>query len=141
MSSNILSVYDTLAGWSITNIKVTRDIDEVKLDIKQGDLPMRILLPSTEGELGFIDIGKLTNIQWQIRDLCLWAPLSAGAGIEQYASDIVTYVKDYIDNVKNNRSPANNTNIVGMSVRISPVPWGENDYWSIDILLQVEEIL
>lgn len=142
MSSVILDIYDTLADFSITNVSVVRNIDEVKLPVRTGDLPMRILIPSTEGDVN-VDglINNVSVIDWQIRDLCLWAPLSAGAGIEQYAEDMVTYIKDYIDLVKTNRNPADNCVITGVNIRMTPQPWGDSNYWAVDILLNVKEIM
>lgn len=139
--SDILDIYDSIAAFSPTGVKTTRNIDEVKLAVNKGLLPLRILLPSTTGEGKFIDIGKLQGMTWSIRDICLWAPLSDGFGIEQYAEDMVTYISSYIAQVKANRAVATTSVITGFTMRMGPVPWGNDDYWAVDITLTVEEVL
>lgn len=142
MSSVIFDIYDTIAAFDLDNIKVVRNIDEVKLSVRESDLPMRILLPSTEGDINILGLdNNILTVDWQIRDLCLWTPRLAGAGIEQYAEDMVTYIKDYIDLLKTNRNPGSNSVITGVNIVMLPLPWGENDYWAIDIALTIKEII
>lgn len=140
MSSAVSEIYTSLANMTISSIKV-RNIDKVKLTINRGDLPVRMLLPSTAGELEFIAIGSLNKITWVIRDLCLWAPLSAGSGIEQFADGMVEYIKLYMAEIKSNRTPTSLSNITGVAVQMGPIPWADKDYWAVDITLTVEEIL
>ena len=140
MASAISEIYTSLSGMSITGV-TARNIEEVKLSINQGDLPVSMLLPSTSGELEFVALGSLNKITWVIRDLCLWAPLSAGAGIQDYAEDMVDYIKDYLVLVKDNRCPTDNSSISGVAVQMGPIPWAAEDFWAVDINITVEEIL
>ena len=138
--SDILNIYASIAGMDITGVNI-RDIGDIKLAVTQGGLPMRMLLPSTQGDMSFIAIGSLQNLTWVIRDLCLWAPLSAGGGIEHYSEDMVGYISSYIAKVKANRNPTSYSNITGIAIQMGPVPWGAEDYWAVDITVTVEEII
>ena len=138
--SAISAIYKAIANFKISNVK-SRNISKIKLIVKDADLPCRMLLPSTSGELSFVGIGSLNNITWVIRDLCLWAPLTAGSGIEQFADSMVGYIRLYVAAIKAHRNPTNQSNITGIAFQMGPVPWAESDYWAIDVTLTVEEIL
>ena len=138
--SAIDAIYRELSKTKIGNAKA-RNIDKVKLGINKRDLPVRMLLPSTTGDLSFVSFGTLNRIEWVIRDLCLWAPLVSGTGVEKHAGSMVTYIKDYIAKLKTIRNPTTQSNITGVAFAMGPVPWAENDYWAIDVTLTVEEIL
>ena len=141
MSESALSeIYREISNFTISNVK-SRNINKINLIVEETDLPCRMLLPSTAGELKFVGIGTLNNITWIIRDLCLWAPLTAGSGIEQFADSMVSYMKLYIAEVKATRNPTNQSHITGIAFQLGPVPWAEKDYWAIDTTLTVEEIL
>lgn len=138
--SAISAIYKEIANFKISNVK-SRNIDKINLIIKEADLPCRMLLPSTSGELSFVGLGSLNNITWVIRDLCLWAPLTAGSGIEQFADSMVGYIRLYLAAIKAHRNLTNQSNITGIAFQMGPIPWAEKDYWAIDITLTVEEIL
>ncbi len=138
--SEILGIYRSVANMKVGKIK-SRNVDKVKLTIKQSDLPMRMLLPSTSGEMEFIAIGSLQKMNWAIRDLCLFAPLTKGAGVEKFSKAMVDYLDLYMVQIKANRHPTAQSNIVGVEVQMGPIPWADTNYWAIDIVLTVEEIL
>ena len=138
--SAISAIYKEIANFKISNVK-SRNIDKINLIVKDADLPCRMLLPSTSGELSFVGIGSLNNITWVIRDLCLWAPLTAGSGIEQFADSMVGYIRLYVAAIKAHRNPTNQSNITGIALQMGPIPWAEKDYWAIDVTLTIEEIL
>ena len=138
--SAILDIYKSIANMEVGSIK-SRNIDKVKLAIKDGDLPLRMLLPATQGEMEFIAAGNLQHMVWAIRDLCLFAPLTKGSGIQQFSKAMVDYLSLYIAQVKVNRNPTTTSTIVGVEVQMQPVLWGEKTYWAVDIELTVEEIL
>jgi len=137
--SAIEEIYLALANLELGGVK-SRNLPEVKLQVRLADLPLRILVPSTTGELSFIAIGTLNKITWDITDLCLWAPLSGG-GIEQYAAPMMDYVKSYLSEIKNMRNPTSQSNIVGLGVELGPTPWADSDYWAIRMNLAIEEVL
>ena len=138
--SAISEIYDAIGDIDIAGVSV-RGIDEVKLAVRQDDLPVRMILPSTEGNLEFIAIGTLNKLTWVIRDLCLWAPLSAGSGVAQYSEDMVAYIASYIAEIKLIRNPTSFSNITGVAFQMGPVPWANGDYWSVDITLTIDEII
>ena len=141
MASNISSVYTAIAAYAPTGATTTRNITAAQLEVADADLPCRILLPSTKGEMDFVMIGNLQKISWSIRDLCLWAPVGAGTGIAQYSSAMVTYISSYLTKVKAGRNPAAGCTIVGVEVQMGPIPWADQNYWAVDITLTVEEVL
>ena len=139
--SNIASVYAAIAAWTPTGAGAGHNIlaGSGQLTIANADLPKRILLPSTNVNGEFVMIGTLQKTAWSIRDLCLWAPLGSGSGVEQYSSAMLTYIASYLAKVKAARSPAANCAITGVEAQMGPVPWGEKDYWAVDITVTVEE--
>jgi hypothetical protein len=138
--SDILEIYKSIANMMVGSIK-SRNIDEVKLTIRDSDLPLRMLLPATEGEMAFVALGSLQRMGWALRDLCLFAPLTKGSGVQQYSKAMVDYLGLYMEQIKENRNPTTTSNILGVEVQMVPVLWGEKTYWAVDITLTVEEIL
>ena len=138
--SEILDIYKSIAKMKVGDVK-SRNIDKVKLAITKGQLPMRMLLPSTSGEMEFIAIGSLQKMNWAIRDLCLFAPLTKGSGVQQFSKAMVDYLELYMAQIKENRHPGTKANIIGVEVQMGPIPWGAEDYWAVDITLTIEEIL
>ena len=139
--SQIHAIYLALSKMKVGKVKC-RNIDKIKLEIRDKDLPCRFLLPSTEGALNFVALGKSPmNISWTIRDLCLWAPVSKGSGIEKFSAAMLDYEMLYIRLLKENFNPTNQSVVTSFSWRQSPIPWGAKDYWGIDYTLTVEEIV
>jgi hypothetical protein len=138
--SEILDIYKSIANMKVGSIK-SRNIDKVKLTIRDSDLPLRMLLPATEGEMAFVALGNLQRMGWALRDLCLFAPLTKGSGVQQYSKAMVDYLSLYMEQIKENRNPTTTSNILGVEVQMVPVLWGEKTYWAVDITLTVEEIL
>jgi len=137
--SAIDAIYLKLSKTKIGNAKA-RNIDKVKVKVTRRDLPCRMLLPSTTGDLTFVSFGTLNSIDWVIRDLCLWAPIQSG-GVEKHAGSMVTYIKDYVAKLKTMRNPSAQSEIVGVAFAMGPTPWGDEDYWAIDTTLTIREIL
>jgi hypothetical protein len=138
--SVILDVYTELSKLEVGSIK-SRNIDEINLTVRDGSLPLRLLMPVTEGDMSFIAIGNLQKAVWVIRDLCLFAPVSKGSGIHQYSKAMVDYISLYLEQIKANRSLVAKTHITGVGIEMLQVIWSEKTYWAIDISLTVEEIL
>ena len=138
--SDILNIYKSVANMEVGSIK-SRNIDKVKLAVKDGELPLRLLLPSTSGEMDFIAIGNLQKVAWTIRDICLFAPVTKGSGVQQFAKAMVEYLSLYVAQVKANRHPTGTSHILGIEGTMAPIQWAENTYWAVDITLTIEEIL
>jgi len=120
-----------------------RALDGAKLDVRNADLPLRILVPVTEGEMSFVAIGTLSRIEWVLHDVCLWAPVVQGAGIRQYARELVSYVAKYVTAIQGLRGPTDQSHITGIGISMGPIAWSqaEADYWGVDITLTVEEFI
>ena len=138
--SDILSIIDAISKISVAGTTAI-DIPEMDFTIEDAELPLRLLLPSTEGDSDFVGIGSLKSIDWKIQDLCLFAKTSSGAGIVQYASTMVSYVANYLTAVKAKRGIYGQSSIQGVSVKMGPVLWNEVPYWGVNIILTVKEIL
>jgi hypothetical protein len=138
--SDILDIYKSIANMKVGSIK-SRNIDKVTLTVRDGSLPLRLLLPATSGEMDFIALGSLQKMGWTIRDLCLFAPVTKGSGIQQFSKAMVEYLSLYMAQIKENRNPTSLSNIIGVEGVMQPIQWAEKTYWAVDITLTVEEIL
>ena len=137
--SAIEAIYLAISNMKIGKVK-SRNLPKVTLAVRNGSLPLRILVPSTAGDASFVAIGSLNKVEWAIRDLCLWAPLSGG-GIQQYAGPMTKYIKEYIKALKDLRAPTSQSHITGYLMQMGPMPWADSDYWAVDCTITVEEIL
>ena len=134
----IRDIYTAISEMDVGDV-VCRNLDEIKLQVRADDCPQRLMLPSTEGEMGFMGIGATGRTSWHIRDLCLWQPIIAGTGVEQCAGDMLGYLEQYQTAVRALRNPTAGSAIVGVSYKITPIAWATTDFWAIDITLEVEE--
>lgn len=141
MSSAIEDIYLALANLQLGGIK-SRNLPEVSLLVEQGDLPLRLLLPSTLGEQTFRLVGSVQKIVWTIRDLCLWAPASAGSGIEQHAAAMQAYITAYFAAIKAfyGGGVTSQSHITQARFQVGAVVWNEVSHWAIDGSITVEEI-
>lgn len=57
---SLRSLYYAISEMAVGDVGC-RNLDEIKLEVRATDCPMRLLLPSTEGMMGFIAIGTLTK--------------------------------------------------------------------------------
>ena len=137
---SLQDIYWKLSEMPVGDVKA-RNLDEIKLQVRAVDLPLRMLLPSTEGEQGFISIGTLTRTTWRIRDLCLWQPVVEGTGIEQCAGDMLAYIQLYAAGIRAMRNPTPESTIMTVTFTLGPVAWATSDFWAVDTILEVEEYL
>ena len=138
--SDIKKIYKEISKLDVGKTKV-RNIDKVKLAINKKQLPLRLLLPTTGGDMSFVAIGNMQKMIWTIRDLCLFAPVTAGDGAEQYSEAMVDYLSLYVSAVKQSRNPTNTSNIIGVEGQMTNIPWQNERYWAVDITVTVEEII
>ena len=138
--SEIHDIYRSIANMEVGSIEA-RNIDKVKLEVEDDSLPLRLLLPATTGAGDFIAIGTLQQTGWAIRDLCLFATLSKGKGIEQFSSAMLDYIALYLEQLKANRNPTSQSSVDGWEIQMNPVLWAEKSYWAVDITVTVKEIL
>lgn len=139
--SQIKAIYLAISKMKLGKVKC-RNINKIRLAVKDKDLPCRFLIPATEGDLNFVALGASpVNVQWVIRDLLLWAPVSKGKGIEAYALAMLEHEMLYIKRLQENLNPTSQSVITNVSWRQSPIPWGAKDYFGIDYTLTVREIV
>jgi len=137
---SLRQIYEAMSEMAVGDIGC-RNLDEIKLTVRAEDCPMRLLLPSTKGDQGFIAIGSLSKTLWHVRDLCLWQPVVAGSGIEQCANELLTYVEEYGAAVRALKAPTAESVIVTVVFQLGPVPWAATDFWAVDTLVGIEEFL
>ncbi len=137
--SAIPDIYTALTNLPIGGVKA-RNITGVRLQMPQADLPLRLLLPSTGGNMSFVAIGTLQKLDWTITDVCLWAPLGAG-GIQQYAGPMLNFIREYIAALKSLRAPTSQSYVTGVAFQMGPLPWGDDDYWAVSTTVQVSEVM
>jgi len=133
-------IYQEISKLKIDGVKA-RNIDKIRLAVRKADLPCRMLLPSTRGEVEYVGIGSLNSITWVIRDLCLWAPLSAGSGVEQFSEGMLEYMQLYVMALKELRNPTGQSVVTNYAFEMGPVPWADKDYWAVDVTLTVQETI
>ncbi len=150
MGSAITSIYDAIASWDI-NIKgrtiPVRNLSGLRDAFNEGDAPARMMMimtGETEAEnAAFLALGKLQTITWLIEDRLYYRPVALGQGIQDYAEDLVVYIKDYIEAARQDRSPT--TQSVIEDVRCVPaiVLWpdaeGGTPYAGVRCILRVRE--
>jgi len=136
----IRTIYENISEMAIADVKA-RNLEEIKLQVRASDCPIRMLLPSTKGEQGFVAIGTLSATTWYVRDLCLWQPLVAGTGIEQCANEMLGYIELYAAAIRAMRNPTSESHIVSVTFQLGPVLWVQTDYWAVDVQLEIEEFL
>jgi hypothetical protein len=136
----IRALYTRISELAVGAVQA-RDLDEIKLAVRAEDCPLRLLLPSTTGDQGFVAIGTLSNTEWAIRDLCLWQPIVAGSGIEQCANDLLAYIELYAAAIRAMRSPGPGASVESVSFKLGPVLWGVVTYWAVDVQLLINELL
>ncbi len=138
--SNIKTIYTNIANMTVGSIPA-RNVISVDQSILSGDLPVRILLPKTSADMEFVMLGNLEKLVWSITDLCIFGSVSAGSGVEQYSEDMVDYMNLYMTAIKSKRNPAPNCHIEGVQIELGPILWGDKDYWAVEIILTVSEVL
>ena len=137
---SIRDIYRVISEMAVGDVQA-RNLDEIKLAVRASDCPMRLLLPSTQGNQGFVAIGTLSRTIWTIRDLCLWQPVIEGSGIEQCANDMMAYIELYAAGIRRMRAPTPESNIISVTFQLGPIPWAVTDFWAIDVTVEVEEHL
>jgi hypothetical protein len=138
MSGSALeAIYASLTKMSLAGIKC-RGLAEVKLEVNERDLPIRMLLPNTTGETGFVGVGTLQEMVWQVTDVCLWDLLSAG-GLEKMADPMVRYMVGYLKALKALRNPTTQSEIQGVGFELGPQLWADGQYWAIRMNLAIKE--
>jgi hypothetical protein len=151
--SQILSIYDTIAGWTITVSSKTPtvlDVDALPNTADTARLPTRLLMPlgTFAGAGGardsrFVTLNSITNTTWTIRDLCLWQAVGQGIGYKTIVPVLVEYAGKYLDAVRASRQMTHTAYIQRVDVQPTVVEWPEQSgrfFYAIDATLEVAEL-
>lgn len=121
--SNIRALYTALAALNLdytdeaagTTIVTAYDLDELKNNYENPDLPARVLLPMEEYNASNAGVEELMNagqsgvggeMLWNITDLYLHSRTGQGTGLMDVLPDLVRYAGNYVEVLLDNRSPA-----------------------------------
>lgn len=110
------------------------------------ETPVRIIsmvLPDSGlGENAFVALGKTLRADWQIADMFLLKPTAEGGSLRNSEPQIRNYIKSYITQMQNDRSPTNQSFIEGISADIGEFSYGDNvSYYGANIVLSISEII
>ena len=152
-NSQILSIYDTIAAWTITVGTVTPtvlDVDELPNTADSWRLPTRVLMPvgSFAGGGGarnqrFVTLDSITNVTWTIRDLCLWRLVGRGIGYKTIMPILVEYAGLYTDAVRAERQMTHGAYIQAANVQPTVLEWPDGSgrmFYAIDATIDVAEL-
>lgn len=138
--SNITAIYHALANMEVGTAKLkAKDVHEIKFQFSDKELPMRLLMPSTETDAGFIMIGSLVDVAWQITDMMLLDPVGTGGGIHEYSGAMVEYIGDYLTAIKANRSLYAGSHVENIAAEAGMIDWGSKQYYGVIVTLTVKE--
>lgn len=149
MASQINSIYDAIAGWSVywdSDIPVkVHEIQGLRAYTGTPEMPVRILSnvdPQSNGAGGFVTLGKTKRIDWTISDLLLIRPTAHGGALRNSAPQIQNYITNYITAVQNDRSPTNQSWVESLTWNAGEFTYGDNtSYYGINIILEISEII
>ena len=151
--SNFRTVFTNLAALTITVSSTTPqafDLNAIPPDVNPAKLPCRILLPfGAEAEQGHaFTFTEFLNSQaaeatWHITDLCLWATVGAGRGLQSYAATLASYAAAYLEVIRTNWQIAAYCQIVGATFGIGAFeyPGGSGQYYfGVECKVEVQEL-
>lgn len=152
MNSQILSIYDTIAGLTVTvgtTTPTVLDVDQLPNSADSWRLPTRLLLPlgafggGGANDMRFVTLDSITNVTWSIRDLCLWQTVGQGTGYKSIMPTIVEYAGKYLDQLRANRQMTTGAYIQRASVTPTVVEWPEQSgryFYAVDATIEVAEL-
>lgn len=150
--STISAMYTNLAAQSVkigTNTVTVYGLSALPMNIPTAKLPCRLLLPvgdmANEGRNAeFIAIGDTITVDWQIKDLMLYKPLSQDIGLSAFAPVLVDYAGAYMDMIRAFRAPSNTSHLETVSVMpgIYEYPAGSgNQFAGVMCTLLIREVI
>jgi hypothetical protein len=134
----ITDIYFALSQMAVGPVPC-RNREEIQLVVRAEDCPVRLLVPMIETEMDFMGIGKTTVAQHQIRDLCLWQPVTAGLGIQQCAYDMGVWCEMYDAALRVLKNPTAGSTIRHLSRKEVEANWGGTKFYGIENILTIEE--
>lgn len=156
-ASQLLAIYDAIAGMSVSVGSVTPDVwdvDEIRDSVHSAQCPVRILLPHGDFRGGgsgggqnfrYATLNSIARGTWQIVDLCLWQPIGQGPGIRKIGPELVEYCSSYATAIVGlQRETTYQSFITGWSVAagvyVFPEP-SDNWFWGVRAVVEVDELI
>ena len=149
MTSAINEIVAAVAGWtpeydSDVFVKAVYG-NKLKKFTGTPETPVRIISqvsPENSGATGFIALGKTMRADWEISDLLLIRPVAAGGSLRTSEPQIRNYIKSYITQMQNDRSPTDQSWVEEISWNAGTFSYGDNvDYYGVNIVLSISEAI
>ena len=152
MTSAINEIIEAVAGWTPqydTDVFVKAVYGEsLKSFTGTPEMPVRIISqvsPDNSGANGFIALGKTMRADWTVSDLLLIRPVATGGdsgSLRTSEPQIRNYIKSYITQMQNDRSPTNQSWVEEISWNAGTFSYGDNvDYYGVNIVLSISEAI
>ncbi len=151
MASAINEIITAIAGWDVrydSDVFVkTISGENLKTYTGTAEAPVRIISmisPDASESVGFIALGSKAPMRadWQISDLLMLRPIAheGGDNIGRSEPHIRNYIKNYITEIKNDRSPTNESWIEEVTHTPGTYSYGASgEYYGVSVILSVSE--
>jgi hypothetical protein len=149
MASAINEIISTVGEWDVyyDSDVFVKSVYGNKLKTYTGtpETPVRIISiinPDASGGEGFVALGKTQRADWQIADLLLIRPTSHGGALRNSEPQIRNYLKNYITQVQNDRSPTAQSFVEEVNWTAGNFTYGDEiEYYGVNIILSIGEII
>ena len=136
---SLRTAIDTLAGMSVTGVKKSFDIDELRGGVHQADLPA--LVPVIwQGDVTRIGYSKGSNVhdmQHKIRHRLLERPAQGALEGEALAA-VTTLIDNYLAALRIFTPTTGARDIAPLQYEAGIVTWGGIDYYGVDFITLIE---
>jgi len=153
MASQLLDIYEALAGMTVTAASKTPTVwegDEAQDSIQSVHLPVRLIVPSGHlGQRGTGDNlrlatqqGSLITVRWGLSDLCLWQMVGQGIGIKGLGTALAAYAAAYMTALAVLELPAK-CYPVDANLTSGVFEWPQQSgvwFWGVQIAVYVDEL-
>lgn len=142
--SVITTILSTIGSITVSVGAVTpsvRNYNQQSNSLNSADCPIRIIQvigASLASDGKFVALGKLQKISWTVTDRLFWKPVSQGAGLEEFAGDLVAYIAAYLEAVRDNRQLTNQSLIISITCKPQIFTWGTTDYAGVDCTFYID---
>ena len=147
--SVINSIFDAIAGWDVyydsdvpPKVKELQNLDDT---LKTAEGVVRVITLQNGDQAGeFVALGKTMAIDWTIIDTLYVRPTAHLGALRNSIPQLTNYVVNYIDAIKNDRSPTNQSHIENWSASIGTESYPEGtseDWFTATITLTVREFI
>lgn len=147
--SAINEIITAVAGWTpqYDSDVFVKSVYGEKLKTYTGtaETPVRIismLVPEAGEDTAFVALGKTMRGNWEISDLLLLRPTASGGTLRTAEPQIRNYIKSYIAQMQNDRSPTDQSWVESISASPGTFTWGDNtEYYGVNVTLSISEII